>query len=61
MDYPFENLNPEKYQQFCQALLAREFRDVQCFPVAEPDGGRDALSYGVFTEGDHGKDFGSCY
>lgn len=57
MDYPFENLNPEKFQQFCQALLTKEFRDVQCFPVAEPDGGRDALSYEVFTDGEHRKDF----
>jgi len=45
MDYPFENLTPEKFQEFCQALLAKEFPDVQCFPVGQPDGGRDALSY----------------
>lgn len=45
MDYPFENLDPETFQQFCQALLAKEFSNVQCFPVAQPDGGRDALSY----------------
>ena len=42
MDYPLENLGPEKFQQFCQALLAKEFPDVQCFPVAQPDGGRDS-------------------
>jgi hypothetical protein len=45
MDYLFENLNPERFQQFCQALLTKEFPNVQCFPVAQPDGGRDALSY----------------
>ncbi|MCC5658763.1 NTPase (NACHT family)-like protein [Nostoc sp. XA010] len=44
MDYPFENLEPESFQQFCQALLTKEFPNVQCFPVAQPDGGRDALS-----------------
>ncbi len=45
MDYPLENLDPEKFQEFCQALLLKEFRDLQCFPVAQPDGGRDILSY----------------
>ncbi len=45
MDYPLENLDPEKFQQFCQALLTREFPNLQCFPVAQPDGGRDALEY----------------
>ncbi len=44
MDYPLENLDPETFQQFCQALLTKEFPNVQCFPVAQPDGGRDALS-----------------
>lgn len=45
MDYPLENLGPERFQQLCQALLAKEFPRVQCFPVAQPDGGRDAISY----------------
>lgn len=45
MDYPFEQLGPEKFQQFCQALLIREYPDVRCFPVGQPDGGRDAISY----------------
>jgi len=45
MDYPFENLNPEKFQEFAQALLVREFPDSQCLPVAQPDGGRDILTY----------------
>jgi hypothetical protein len=45
MDYPLENLGPERFQQLCQALLAKEFPRVQCFPVAQPDGGRDAVSY----------------
>ncbi|NJK72861.1 MAG: hypothetical protein HC786_06465 [Richelia sp. CSU_2_1] len=45
MDYPFENLNSEKFQEFAQALLAKEFPDFQCFPVAQPDGGRDIIAY----------------
>jgi len=45
MDYPLENLGPEHFQEFCQALLLREHPNVQCFPVAQPDGGRDAISY----------------
>lgn len=53
MDYPFENLDPERFQQFCQALLTKEFPNVQCFPVAQPDGGRDALSY-LSNDEDHG-------
>jgi hypothetical protein len=45
MNYPLENLGPEQFQEFCQALLLREHPNVQCFPVAQPDGGRDAVSY----------------
>ncbi|WP_052090355.1 hypothetical protein [Desulfosporosinus sp. HMP52] len=44
MDYIYENLGPERFQEFCQALLLKEFDKVQCFPVAQPDGGRDAIS-----------------
>ncbi len=45
MDYPLENLSPEKFQLFCQALLARGFPNLQCMPVGQPDGGRDAIRY----------------
>ncbi len=45
MDYPLENLSPEKFQLFCQALLAKEFPGLQCMPVSQPDGGRDAIQY----------------
>jgi hypothetical protein len=44
MNYPLENLGPERFQQLCQALLVKEYPQVQCFPVAQPDGGRDAVS-----------------
>lgn len=43
MGYSFENSNPERFQKFCQALLLSEFPGLQCFPVGQPDGGRDAL------------------
>ena len=43
MDHPFENLGPERFQHLCQALLVKEFPGVTCLPVAQPDGGRDAL------------------
>ncbi len=41
-DHPFELLGEQRFQQFCQALIALTFPDVQCLPVAQPDGGRDA-------------------
>ena len=47
MDYSLENLGPERFQQICHALLARAFPSTQCFPVGQPDGGRDAVSYSV--------------
>lgn len=43
MDYNFEALTEQKFQKLCQALLVKRFPDVQCLPVAQPDGGRDAL------------------
>ncbi|PPH37615.1 hypothetical protein C5C53_07360 [Rathayibacter sp. AY1E3] len=46
MDYLFEQLGAEDFQAFCQALLLKEYSDLQCFPVGQPDGGRDALSRG---------------
>lgn len=42
MDYLFENLGPDKFQKFCQSILISEFPNVQCYPVNEKDGGRDA-------------------
>lgn len=50
MDYLFENLGPERFQHLSQALLAREHRDVQCFPVAQPDGGRDAIALSCLAD-----------
>lgn len=45
MDYQFENLDPDQFQQMCQALLTKEYPHVQCFPIRQPDGGRDAVVY----------------
>jgi hypothetical protein len=43
LSYPLENLNDESFQHLCQALLVKEFPGVACFPVGQPDGGRDAI------------------
>lgn len=42
MDYPLENLDPEKFQEFCQALILTVYPRSRAFPVGQPDGGRDA-------------------
>ncbi|GMV30497.1 MAG: hypothetical protein AMXMBFR59_26220 [Rhodanobacteraceae bacterium] len=44
-DYHLENLGPERFQLLCNALIAKEHPNTQCFPVGQPDGGRDAVSY----------------
>ena len=41
--YPYEQLNGESFQQLSQSLLLRAFPDLQCFPVGQPDGGRDGI------------------
>lgn len=43
-DYQFENLGEDRFQHLCQALLIPEFSNVQCFPIRQPDGDRDAIS-----------------
>lgn len=45
MNYLYENLDDERFQQFCQALITKTFHRVQCFPVGQPDGGRDSIAY----------------
>src|SRR5687768_4081157 len=52
MDYLYEQLGDERFQELCQALLARELPNVQCFPVGQRDGGRDALVYYSHFKGD---------
>lgn len=41
MGYIYENSNPERFQQLCQSLFSSEFPLLQCYPVGQPDGGRD--------------------
>ncbi|MFF2999564.1 NACHT domain-containing protein [Streptomyces sp. NPDC057950] len=43
MTFYYEQLDPERFQHLCQALIVREFPGTQCFPVGQRDGGRDAL------------------
>ena len=45
MDYLYENLGDERFQEFCQSLLQNEFPNTQSFPVGQPDGGRDSVTY----------------
>ena len=44
MDYNLEALGDERFQKLCQALLVATFPNVQCLPVGQPDGGRDAFT-----------------
>ena len=41
--YQYEQLNDESFQHLSQSLLVKEFPGLQCFPVGQPDGGRDAI------------------
>lgn len=45
MDYIYENLGDERFQEFCSTLIAKEYPNLQAFPVGQPDGGRDSLAY----------------
>lgn len=49
MDYLYENLGDERFQEFCNRLVSKEFSNVQAFPVGQPDGGRDSLVYMMTT------------
>jgi len=54
MDYLLENLDPERFQEICHALLTKAFPKTQCFPVGQRDGGRDAVT---FLGGEESNDF----
>lgn len=43
MNYHLETLGDERFQEMCQALLAVIHPNLQCLPVGQPDGGRDAF------------------
>ena len=50
MIYNYETLGDDRFQQFAQSLLTLVFPNVQCLPVNQPDGGRDAY-YAVPNDG----------
>lgn len=41
MGYLYENSNPERFQHLCQSLLLNDMPSLQCYPIGQPDGGRD--------------------
>jgi len=45
MDYLYENLGDERFQEFCSILISKEFPNIQAYPVGQPDGGRDSIAY----------------
>ncbi len=45
MDYLYENLGDERFQEFCSCLISKKFPNIQAFPVGQPDGGRDTIVY----------------
>lgn len=49
MDYLYENLGEDRFQEFCQCLINKEFPNTQAFPVRQPDGGRDSIVYSMTT------------
>ncbi|MGI5190340.1 NACHT domain-containing protein [Promicromonospora sp. CA-289599] len=44
MDYLYENLTPEQFQYLAQSIMLRRYPDLQCYPIGQPDGGRDGYS-----------------
>lgn len=44
MPYRYEDLDEKRFQKLCQALLAQVFPNLQCLPVSQRDGGRDAVT-----------------
>lgn len=53
LTYFYEQLDPERFQHFCQALITREYPGTQCFPVGQRDGGRDAVQYETTPKGNY--------
>jgi len=45
MDYLYENLGDERFQEFCTSLIAQEYSDFQAYPVGQKDGGRDCIAF----------------
>lgn len=47
MDYHYENLGDERFQEFCHSIVNKEFPNAQAFPVGQPDGGRDSVAFSM--------------
>ena len=47
MDYIYENLGDERFEEFCHSIVNKEFPNSQAFPVGQPDGGRDSVVYSM--------------
>ena len=45
MDYHYEALDDQRFQKLCQTVIVAQYPSTQCFPVNQPDGGRDAVSF----------------
>lgn len=43
MDYELERLGDDRFQKLCQALLTKQYPTLQCLPLNQADGGRDAF------------------
>lgn len=43
MGYLYENSTADRFQHLCQTLLLETYPELQCFPVAQKDGGRDGV------------------
>src|SRR5688572_28577161 len=43
MTCDYENLGEERFQHLCQSIMTAAFPEIQCLPVGQPDGGRDAF------------------
>ena len=52
MRYDYETLNPETFQHLCQAVLSAIYPNLQCLPVGQPDGGRDAFNFHATPDSD---------
>ncbi|MEV0893787.1 hypothetical protein [Promicromonospora sp. NPDC050262] len=44
MDYLYENLTPDQFQYLAQSMMLHRYPDLQCYPIGQPDGGRDGYS-----------------
>lgn len=48
---PLPEMEPDRFQKLCQALLVLEYPGLRCFPVGQADGGRDATRVDPRTNG----------